>query len=80
MDLLEKLRIEREEGWQEGIIEGKKEGIIEGKKEGIIEGKKEGKKEEKRSVLRSLRKKMSAEEIAGLLELSLDEVISLTTE
>jgi len=68
----------KEEGREEGKIKGKIEGKIEGKTEGNIEGKIE---KENLAIRNALKKgKLTYEEIAEMLEVSLEKVTEIANE
>lgn len=59
-----------------GVQRGRKEGMERGIKQGIDRGR----REERCSLIRSLCKKKSPEEIADLLEIPVEEVLEIIKE
>jgi flagellar biosynthesis/type III secretory pathway protein FliH len=67
------------QGREEGIAQGREEGIAQGKEEGIAQGREEGialgeEKNKKEFISIMIQNGMKKEEIARLLNLSLEEV------
>lgn len=67
----------RLEGKLEGIREGMREGKLEGIREGKLEGKREGMKE---IILKLSGKNMTAEQIADLLDLDINDVEAIISD
>ena len=63
----EEVRRKAEEAKREGLIEGLAEGLTKGKAEGILEGL-------ERAALGMLRKGLSAEDVAEILSLTIEDV------
>ena len=60
---------------EEGREEGREEGLKEGREKGLKEGERRGRKEEKITLAKKLfQKGMSLEEIAGMIELDIEEI------
>jgi predicted transposase/invertase (TIGR01784 family) len=61
----------------DGIAEGLKQGRAEGREEGLKEGREEGREEERIKAIKAMSASgMSAEQIAAIYGLSVDEVKS----
>ena len=81
IDKISEVEASREEGKEEGVKQGIKQGIKQGMKRGKEEGKKEGIREKQKEVVMNMRKrKMSIEEIAEIVNLSMEEVEKIIRE
>lgn len=76
--LRDNIHTERAEGRAEGLEEGRAEGLEEGRAEGLEEGRAKGVEEaRKQSAVRMKAKGFSAEDIADITGLSLEEIADL---
>ena len=82
-DVLDTAKMEgREEGLAEGrtqgLEEGRTQGLAEGRTQGLAEGRAEGRAEEKLKIARNMKQAgMAVEEIASLVNLSVEEIEKL---